>query len=69
LESIPGIGKKRRLLLLRQFGGLDSIRKASINELQTIPGITENLARKITVALAGDGPAEDHTCAAPVGKV
>ena len=68
LELIPGIGKKRRLLLLRQFGGLDSIRKASVNELQVIPGITESLARKITVALAGDGPAEDCARTAPVGK-
>jgi excinuclease ABC subunit C len=69
LESIPGIGKKRRLLLLRQFGGLDSIRKASVNELQTIPGITESLAQKITIALAGDGPAEGHARATPIEKV
>ena len=47
LESIAGIGKKRRLLLLKNFGSLEGIRGASTNQLQAIPGITENLARKI----------------------
>ena len=47
LESVPGIGKKRRLLLFKNFGSLEGIRGASTNQLQAIPGITENLARKI----------------------
>jgi len=51
LESIPGIGKKRRLLLLKNFGGLDGIRKASQDQLQDTPGITEKLARKILTTL------------------
>ncbi|MBT3514058.1 MAG: excinuclease ABC subunit UvrC [Nitrospina sp.] len=51
LESISGIGKKRRLLLLKNFGGLDAIRKASMIQLQTVPGITENLAKKIIARL------------------
>jgi len=56
LELISGIGKKRRLLLLKNFGSLDAIRKASMIQLQAVPGITENLARKIIVTF---GP--DHT--------
>ena len=56
LELISGIGKKRRLLLLKNFGSLDAIRKASVVQLQAVPGITENLARKIIVTF---GP--DHT--------
>ena len=56
LELISGIGKKRRLLLLKNFGSLDAIRKASMVQLQAVPGITENLARKIIVTF---GP--DHT--------
>jgi len=47
LELIRGIGKKRRLLLLKNFGSLDSIREASPEQLQVVPGITEDLARKI----------------------
>ncbi len=50
LEGIPGIGKKRRLLLLKKFGSLENIKNASLDELQTIPGITAQLAKKITQA-------------------
>ncbi len=51
LENIPGIGKKRRLALLRKFGGLQGIRNASLEDLQTLPGITPSLARKIANAV------------------
>jgi len=54
LELISGIGKKRRLLLLKSFGSLDAIRKSSIIQLQTVPGITENLAKKIIITLGSD---------------
>ena len=47
LESIPGIGKKRRLMLLKQFGSLENIQKASLAELISLPGITKSLAEKI----------------------
>ena len=56
LESISGVGKKRRLLLLKSFGSLDAIRKASIVQLQALPGITENLAKEIITALRSDHP-------------
>ena len=54
LELISGIGKKRRLLLLKSFGSLDAIRKSSMIQLQTVPGITENLAKKIIITLGSD---------------
>lgn len=47
LEKIPGIGKKRRLLLLQRFGNLGNIKTATVQDLTSIPGITEELARKI----------------------
>jgi len=47
LESLPGIGKKRRLMLLKQFGSLENIQKASLKELTSLPGITQSLAEKI----------------------
>ena len=47
LESLPGIGKKRRLMLLKQFGSLENIQKASLEELMSLPGITQPLAEKI----------------------
>lgn len=47
LEDIPGIGATRRRELLRQFGGLQEIKKASIEELTKTPGISRNLAQQI----------------------
>ena len=51
LESVPGIGKKKRLLLLKKFGSLDAIRRATLIELKIVPGITEKLAQKIMSTL------------------
>ena len=51
LESVSGVGKKKRLLLLKNFGSLDAIRRASLIELQTVPGITKKLAQKIMSTL------------------
>jgi excinuclease ABC subunit C len=47
LNSVKGIGKIKRLLLLKKFGSLDAIRRATLIELQTVQGITEKLAQKI----------------------
>ena len=47
LEDIPGVGPKRRAILLKHFGGIDNIRRASAEQLQVLPGITEQLARQI----------------------
>lgn len=47
LENIPGIGKKRRLMLLKKFGSLEKIKLAAMDELQEVSGITQNLAKRI----------------------
>ena len=47
LESIPGIGAKRRRELLRQFGGLQELKRSSVEELAKIPGISKALAERI----------------------
>jgi excinuclease ABC subunit C len=51
LESIPGIGAKRRRELLRYFGGIQAINHASLDELAKVPGISRSLAQKIFEAL------------------
>jgi len=56
LESVAGIGKKRRLLLLKKFGSLEKIRSASLEDLQTLPGINESLAEKISARLKATLP-------------
>ncbi|MFN3235101.1 MAG: excinuclease ABC subunit UvrC [Gammaproteobacteria bacterium] len=47
LEHIPGVGQKRRRELLRQFGGMQGLKKASAEEIATVPGISLALAKKI----------------------
>jgi excinuclease ABC subunit C len=51
LDSIRGIGPKRKRALLRQFGSLNKIRGATPEELATVSGITLTLARKLKEAL------------------
>ncbi len=47
LEDIPGLGPKRRQQLLRQFGGLQGIARAGVEDLARIKGISRALAQKI----------------------
>ncbi len=44
LESIPGIGAKRRQSLIKYMGGLQGLKKASKGEIASVPGISEELA-------------------------
>ena len=47
LETVQGIGPKRRNALLRHFGSLDAIRRASIEEIASVKGMNEALAIKL----------------------
>ena len=47
LEGVPGVGAKRRKELLRHFGGIQSIKRASKEDLSKVPGISKNLAEEI----------------------
>ena len=53
LEEIPGIGRKRRQQLLQQFGGLQGVARAGVEDLATVPGISTRLAEKIYQAFHG----------------
>jgi excinuclease ABC subunit C len=47
IESIPGIGHKRRLALLKRFGGMRELTKASIDEIAKVKGISQDLAKLV----------------------
>jgi len=47
LEDISGLGPKRRQALLRQFGGLQAIARAGIDDLTRVKGISRQLAESI----------------------
>jgi excinuclease ABC subunit C len=47
LQEIPGIGPTRKRALLRHFGTLKAIERASLPDLALVPGINAETARKI----------------------
>lgn len=51
LERIKGIGRKRRLELLKHFKTVDAIRRATVEELQAVPGMNRRAAEALKNAL------------------
>jgi excinuclease ABC subunit C len=47
LDSVPGIGPKRKRALLRKFGSLKAIREAPVEEIATTVGFTSSLAAAV----------------------
>jgi excinuclease ABC subunit C len=47
LDAIPGIGKKRKAILLRYFRSIKKIREADIDQLKALPGITNSAAEAV----------------------
>jgi excinuclease ABC subunit C len=54
LEAVPGIGPGRRRVLLKQFGGLQGVERAGVDELAKVPGINKELAQRIYDTLHGE---------------
>lgn len=54
LESIAGLGVKRRQQLLKQFGGLRAISTASVEELAKVKGISSALAQRVYDVFHGE---------------
>jgi excinuclease ABC subunit C len=57
LDAIPGIGEKRRKLLLKHFGSVKKIKEAKVEDFRPL-GIGDKLAKEILTALLGESEAE-----------
>jgi excinuclease ABC subunit C len=53
LDLIPGIGAKRKRLLLKHFKDINSIARASEGELHQVPGVSRSLAGKVVSFFQG----------------
>ena len=53
LEEIPGLGPKRRQALMKQFGGLKGLKRAGVEDLARVQGISTALAERIHAYLNG----------------
>lgn len=56
LEKIPGIGRKRRLELLRHFGSMEGIRRATAEEIAGLKGFNRTVALRLMESLSGNRP-------------
>ena len=54
LEGIPGIGPKRRQRLLTQFGGLQGVARAGVEDIATVEGVSNKLAEQIYQTFHGN---------------
>ena len=47
LDLIKGVGSKRRISLVKHFGGVVGVERAGVSDLERVPGISRSLAQKI----------------------
>jgi excinuclease ABC subunit C len=61
LHDVTGLGPEKAKALMRAFGSVAAIRRASSDDLQAVPGIGPGLAERIRatldegIAASGDG--------------
>ena len=64
LLKVPGIGPKKRAVLLKSFGSLDGVRAAAPADIAALPGFSlasaEGLLRALAPSEAGDRPAKSQ---------
>jgi excinuclease ABC subunit C len=53
LDSVPGLGPKKKKILLEKFGTVNRILTAPLNEIEALPGFNKVLAERIRERLEG----------------
>ena len=51
LDTVPGVGERRRTALLREFGSIEKIRGATVEEIAKIQGMNHKIAEKVLEVL------------------
>jgi len=54
IETVPGIGPKRRVALLKHFGSLQRLKEASEDEIKAVPGMNRTTAEAVHRGLHDD---------------
>jgi excinuclease ABC subunit C len=52
LDDVPGVGPRRKALLLKEFGSIKKIASASVEDLSALTGISDSLAETIKQVLS-----------------
>ncbi len=55
LDDVPGVGPKRRKLLLRAFGSVKRLREASVDDIAAVNGVPREVAETVHAYLSADG--------------
>lgn len=55
LDEMPGLGPKRREALLEHFGSIQKLRKAAVEEIALVPGVSDRLAGEVKAFLDARG--------------
>jgi len=58
LERVPGLGPKRRAILLRQFGSVARLKRQPVGAIAAVPGIGQRMAARILEVVGASGGAE-----------
>jgi excinuclease ABC subunit C len=63
LDQIPGVGKRRKIELLKRFGSVAELKKASVEEIESVPAVDKTTARSV-FSFFNARPATDRVSAA-----
>jgi excinuclease ABC subunit C len=63
LDEVPGVGPARKKALLKRFGSLARVSRASVDEIAATPGVGPEVARAVHERLTGAAPADRRVSA------
>ena len=59
LDQIPGVGTRRKVELLKRFGSVAQLKKASVEEIQAVPAVDRTTARSVVSYLNKREPSQE----------